>query len=172
MPAPSTAHERLIRLNMIILSTLPHSLHAGYRCCSACCAAVRPRRRGAAAARRGPRPRSRARDPRRRCHADWSTGCVACLCPPPIPYAATLQQHTALLMPRPPPTRHCCASPCLCTGAALHDKETERSLRDIEASLLVTAAQCVLDDEDEVGGWALAHAQLIGVAEHPTHMLA
>jgi HEAT repeat len=69
-------------------------------------------------------------------------------------------------------TRHCCASPCLCTGAALHDKETERSLRDIEASLLVTAAQCVLDDEDEVGGWALAHAQLIGVAEHPTHMLA
>lgn len=36
-------------------------------------------------------------------------------------------------------------------GAALHSKDAERSLRDIEASLLVSAQQCALDDEEEVG---------------------
>jgi hypothetical protein len=36
-------------------------------------------------------------------------------------------------------------------GIALFDKDAERSMRDIEATLLVCAQQCALDDEDEVG---------------------
>lgn len=36
-------------------------------------------------------------------------------------------------------------------GTALYEKDAETSLRDIEATLLVCAQQCALDDEDEVG---------------------
>jgi hypothetical protein len=36
-------------------------------------------------------------------------------------------------------------------GTALFDKDAERSMRDIEATLLVCAQQCALDDEDDVG---------------------
>jgi len=37
-----------------------------------------------------------------------------------------------------------------CAGVALHHKDAERSLRDLEATLLVYAQQCALDDEEEV----------------------
>lgn len=37
-----------------------------------------------------------------------------------------------------------------CAGTALYDKDAERSMRDIESTLLVCAQQCALDDEDEV----------------------
>jgi hypothetical protein len=39
----------------------------------------------------------------------------------------------------------------LFAGAALYKKDAERSLQDIETSLLVCAQQCALDDEEEVG---------------------
>jgi hypothetical protein len=35
-------------------------------------------------------------------------------------------------------------------GTALYEKDAERSMRDIEATLLVCAQQCAVDDEDEV----------------------
>lgn len=35
-------------------------------------------------------------------------------------------------------------------GIALHKKDAERSLQDIETTLLVCAQQCALDDEEEV----------------------
>jgi hypothetical protein len=35
-------------------------------------------------------------------------------------------------------------------GVALHKKDAERSLQDIETTLLVCAQQCALDDEEEV----------------------
>lgn len=44
-----------------------------------------------------------------------------------------------------PTTLFCCV-----VGTALFGKDAERSMRDIEATLLVCAQQCALDDEDEV----------------------
>jgi hypothetical protein len=38
----------------------------------------------------------------------------------------------------------------LLAGIALHKKDAERSLQDIETTLLVCAQQCALDDEEEV----------------------
>jgi hypothetical protein len=38
----------------------------------------------------------------------------------------------------------------LLAGVALHKKDAERSLQDIETTLLVCAQQCALDDEEEV----------------------
>ena len=49
------------------------------------------------------------------------------------------------------------------TGTALYGKDAERSMRDIEATLLVCAQQCALDDEDEVGSSAAALAASNGV---------
>eukprot|EP00775_Hariotina_reticulata_P013021 gene13021-13150_t len=47
-------------------------------------------------------------------------------------------------------------------GVALHQKDAERSLRDLEATLLVCAQQCALDDEEEVSQAAvLAFQQLV-----------
>lgn len=56
------------------------------------------------------------------------------------------------------PSRHHSSYICLTaqlllsqqTGTALYGKDAERSMRDIEATLLVCAQQCALDDEDEV----------------------
>lgn len=63
-----------------------------------------------------------------------------------------LWQHTCLHMPVFPGT--CCSPPYVgCShhaGNALYDKDAERSMRDIEATLLVCAQQCAVDDEDEV----------------------
>ncbi len=38
-----------------------------------------------------------------------------------------------------------------CAGTALFHKDAEHSMRDIEATLLVCAQQCALDDDEEVG---------------------
>lgn len=44
----------------------------------------------------------------------------------------------------------------LCAGIALFEKDAELSMRDIEATLLVCAQQCALDDDDEVSVEAAA----------------